>query len=387
MQSIPHIAVLIETSRSYTRKMLRGVRRYIAEHGPWSVFLEMRALDSGVPPWLHDWRGDGILCRTFNQEMADVIAGTGLPAIELRASKLNHRMPFVGVDNRALGKMVAEHLLDRGFRQFGCYEIDTESFFEERRDNYVQTVEKAGCECWVHSVEARSEHPHEWELQQVKLAAWLKRLPKPIGIMACTDQLGFWLLDACNRAGIAVPEEVAVVGVEDDSVLCEMSSPPMSSVQFSAVRTGYEAAALLDKIMKGDKGLMENVLIPPIGITTRGSSDIVAVDDPMVASALNWIRLNACNGIKVHDVTAHVGASRSTLERRMKRLLGRTPLDEITRVKLNLVREMLVVTDLPLEKIAIRSGFNHVQYMVTLFKERFGITPGQYRESVQVPIL
>jgi LacI family transcriptional regulator len=385
MTKIPHVALLIETSRTYTRKLLRGVKRYISEHGPWSVFLELRALDSKVPPWLHNWHGDGILSRSFGQEMVDVITATGVPAVELRASKLRHQMPFVGVDNHALGQLVAEHLLERGFRNFGCYEIDIEAFFEERRDNFVQSLAARGFACNCYRSAERSEQPSQWERQQAELIDWIKSLPKPVGIMACTDQLGFWLLDACNRAGIAVPEEVAVVGVEDDEALCEMAVPPMSSVQFSAVRTGYESASLLDRLMKGESAPANPTLIAPIGITTRGSSDVVAIEDPLVAKALRFIRERSRDGIRVDDVNAAVGMSRSTLERRMRRLLGRSPQEEITRVKLNHVRELLVETNLSLEKVAQRAGFAHVQYLVELFRSHFDMTPGQYRKKVRLP--
>jgi LacI family transcriptional regulator len=384
-KKIPHVALLVETSRSYTRHLLRGVKRYMSEHGPWSVFLEMRSLDSRVPPWLRNWQGDGILCRSSGQQMIDAIAATGLPAVELRASKLGHKMPFVGVDNRALGQMVAEHLLERGFRNFGCYEIDIESFFEERRNNFVQTLGAQGFQCHCYKSRERSEQPSEWERQQAELTDWVKQLPKPVGIMACTDQLGFWLLDACNRAGIAVPEEIAVVGVEDDESLCEMATPPMSSVHFSSVRTGFEAAALLGRLMAGEAPPSEQLLIPPISITTRGSSDVVAIEDRVVAKALQVIRERAREGIRVDDLSVAVGISRSTLERRMRRLLGRSPQEEIMRGKLNHVREMLAETNLSLERVAQRAGFAHVQYMVELFRSRFDITPGQYRKKVRLP--
>jgi len=385
MTRIPHVALLIETSRTYTRRLLRGVKRYISENGPWSVFMEMRALDSRIPPWLRNWRGDGIIARSYSQEMVDVITATGAPAVELRASKLRHHMPFVGVDNRALGQMVAEHLLERGFRNFGCFELEIESFFEERRDNFVRTLDERGYRCQLYRTKEQSEHPSQWERQQSELIDWINQIPKPVGIMACTDQLGFWLLDACNRAGIAVPEEVAVVGVEDDETLCEMATPPMSSVQFSAVRIGYEAAALLDRLMKCKPQPDEPTLIAPIGITTRGSSDIVAIDDPLVAKALQFIRKRARDGIKVDDVSSAVGMSRSTLERRMRRLLDRSPQEEITRVKLNHVKELLAETDLSLEKIAYRAGFAHVQYLVELFRKHFGMPPGRYRKHVRLP--
>ena len=204
--------------------------------------------------------------------------------------------------------------------------------------------------------------------------------------MACSDQLGFWLLDACNRAGIEVPEEVAVVGVEDDDALCEMANPPMSSVHYSGTKVGYEAADLLSRLMKGEPAPVEPLLLPPIGITTRRSSDVVATDDAQVALALRFIRDHAAHGISVADVCAAADCSRSTLERRMQRILDRTPQQEILRVRLERVRLLLMETDLSITKIALRTGFAHPQYLGTVFRERFGQTPGQYRKLHSIPL-
>lgn len=363
---------------------MRGIKQYISEHGPWSVFMEQRALESSPPPWLKKWKGDGILTRTGTQATADAIRRTGVPAVELRATKLRHSFPFVGVDNRALGRRVAEHLLERGFRNFACYDIDSEVFFEQRRDNFVATLAERGFECHVqHAVDSR-EKPLQWETQQQRLVKWLIELPKPVGIMACTDQLGFWLLDACMRAGVAVPEQAAVVGAENDESLCMMSSPPLSSVQFNAERIGYEAAALLEGMMRGQAPPTAPLLFEPIGIVTRQSSDIVAIEDPVVAQAIRFIRDRAGQCIRVEHVLDEIPISRSALERRMQAAVGRSPKAEILRAQLNRVKQLLCDTDLSLAAIAERCGFKHPQYMSHIFKKKLGQTPGEYRSNVKL---
>lgn len=374
-----HVALLIETSRSYARDMLRGVKRYVTENGNWSLFLEMRALDSPVPPWLARWKGDGILSRTGGPDMAKVLRRVKVPVVELRASKFNLGFPFVGVDNHALGAMVAEHFLERGFRHFACYELDFETFFAERCDNFVARLQAQGFECDIYRAADRGEHPREWEKQQAALTRWVESLPKPVGILACTDQLGFWLLDACQRAGLAVPEEVAVVGVEDDESLCETATPPLSSVRFSGMQIGYRAAGLLDRLMAGETIADRITLVPPQGITVRRSSDIVALEDRLVAKAVTYIREHAAQGLRVSEVARAVGASRSTLERRMKDVLGRLPKTEIQRVQFDRVKELLLATDLSLMSIARRAGFPHHQYLCEAFKRQFGMTPGEFR--------
>ncbi len=377
----PHVAVLIETSRSYGRGLLRGVRRYLAEFGPWSVFMELRALDSPPPLWLKGWRGDGILTRTGTGAMADAVRRVGVPVVELRSPRLNAGAPWVGVDNRAMGKIVADHLMQRGFRHFGVCEIGTEIYFDERRVNFIQTVTRAGFVCDAYHAKGQPEKPAQWEKHQDDLAAWVKGLPKPAGVMACTDQLGFFLLDACARAGVAVPEEVAVVGVENEESLCTMAVPTLSSVKFNAERIGYEAAALLDRLMAGEAAPSEPILIEPIGVVTRGSSDVVAIDDPEIAQAVRFIRETACDGIAVKDILKEMAISRSALERRMRAALGRSPNEEITRVRVERVKELLISTDQPLTTIARRTGFQTPQYLVQVFRRQVGVTPGVFRRE------
>lgn len=376
-----HVALLIETSRSYGRDILRGIHRWMHEHEPWSVYLELRALDSAVPRWLKTWKGDGIIARTASAEMAKTIAATRVPGVELRASKLSHGLPFVGVDNRQMGRLVADHFLASGLSRFAVFDLDTEAYFEERRDDFLAALAAAGHVCETYRVAGQGERPADWERQQAAIASWVAELPKPVGILACTDQLGFWLLDACRRAGVAVPEEVAVVAAENDETLCTMASPPLSSVAYDGERIGYEAAALLDRLMRGEPSPAAPMLIPPKGLVVRQSSDVVAVEDPQVAAALRYIREHACHGIGVIDVVKHAGLSRTLLERRMREAIGRTPGEEIQRVKFGEVRRLLDSTDLALAAIAARSGFEHPQYMAEAFKKHFGMTPGRYREG------
>jgi len=243
-KKIPHVALVIKTARSYGRGLLRGVRRYNAEHGPWSVYMELRALDSRPPSWLKHWRGDGILVRTGDKAITDAVNAAALPTVELRSSRLMKGLPFVGADNQTIGQLVMEHFLERGFRHFGVYGMDSEDYFKERCDNFMDEVMKAGYECFVYRQHGRREKPADWERQQQDVSNWAMSLPKPIGVMACTDQLGFWFLDACRRADISVPEEVAVVGCENDESLTTMSAPPLSSVHFQTEKTYYRKIRL-----------------------------------------------------------------------------------------------------------------------------------------------
>ena len=376
----PRVALLVETTRTYTRELLAGVRRYVAAHGPWSCFIELRALESGPPPWLKNWDGDGILTRTFTQEMADVIAATGLPAVELRATFLKSTLPFVGMDNGLIGQMVAEHFFDRGYRNFAACSLHTERFFEERVQNFVATVRARGGSCWL-LPEPISDRAADWEDGQARLMTWLSALPKPVGIFAANDQLGVRLLDACQRAGIPVPEEVAVVGAENEETLCAFASPPLTSVRFDGETVGYAAAELLARLMRGGARPKGETLFPPKGIVVRASSDEFVINDRLVAHAARMIRENASAGLSVDDLCRKLNASRSTLDRRMKAALNRTPKEEILRVRFREVERLLCETDLTIETIAEQTGFAHGHYLQAAFKIGYGQTPGEFRRQ------
>lgn len=377
---IPRVALLIETTRTFTREMLAGVRRYMAEHGPWSTFLELRAPDSSPPAWLRHWDGDGILTRTFTREMADLIAATGLPAVEVRSRTLAGKRPFVGVDNAHIGRTVAEHFHERGYRRFAVYSLPTESFFIERVRNFVSTVEACGCPC-SELPETVSDSASDWEQSQARLIAWLSGLPKPVGIFAATDQLGVRLLEACQRAGIAVPEEVAVVGAENEETLCTFATPPLTSVRFDGQAVGYTAAELLDRMMRGKAPRRQETLLPPRGIVVRASSDELVINDTLVAHAARLIRENVMTGMNVDELCRKLNASRSTLDRRMKAALNRTPKEEITRIRFREVERLLRETDLTIDVIARQTGFAHSHYLQAAFKQRHRQTPGAFRHG------
>jgi LacI family transcriptional regulator len=364
---IPRVALLIETSRTFSREMLAGV-------------LELRAPDSTPPAWLRHWDGDGILTRTFTQEMADLIAGTGLPAVEMRSKTLAGERPFVGVDNAHIGRAVAEHFFERGYRRFAAYSLQTESFFLERVRNFVSAVEGYGCSC-SELPEVASDSVSDWEQSQARLVAWLAELPKPVGIFAANDQLGVRLLEACQRASVAVPEEVAVVGAENEETLCTFATPPLSSVRFDGQAVGYTAAELLDRMMRGKAPRRRETLLPPKGIAVRGSSDELVINDALVAHAARLIRENVMTGINVDDLCRRLNASRSTLDRRMKAALNRTPKEEITRIRFREVERLLRETDLTIDVIARQTGFTHSHYLQAAFKQIYGQTPGTFRRA------
>ena len=370
----------METTRSYTRDLLSGVSRYMQTYRPWSTFLELRAFESSLPPWLGDWDGDCILSRTHSAEMAEAIAATGVPTVELRSTNYRQGIPFVGMDNALIGETVAGHFLNRGYRRFAAYTLDTERYFEERVQNFVTCVEASGAECRILPAQGEAS-PDDWEKHQEELIEWLESLVKPVAIFAANDQLAVRLLDACRRADISVPEDVAVVGCENEVTLCEFASPTLTSVRFDGETVGFRAAELLDQLMSGMTPETTKILIPPKGIEVRSSSDEFVIEDPIVLRAARLIREQAFAGLTVAEICQSVGVSRSTLERRMKAALQRSPKEELLRVRFREVNRLLRNTDFTIDTISEMTGFSYTHYLQTAYRDRYGKTPGAFRKE------
>jgi LacI family transcriptional regulator len=380
MAARPQVALLIETSNSYARGLLRGIYAYLREHRPWSVYLPEQGRGDAPPHWLKTWRGDGVIARIENPRIARMVKGLGVPAVDVSAGRLLPELPCVETDNEAIARLALEHFLERGFRSVGYCGDARFAWSRDRRNCLSELALAAGCSISVFSPPLRKRRPSiSWEQEEKELATWIRQLRMPCGVMACYDIRGRQVLDVCRRIGVAVPDNVAVIGVDNDDLLCSLSDPPLSSVVPDSHRTGYEAAGILDQLMAGESDQRGVMLIPPKGIVTRQSSDVLATADPDVSSAVRFIRDHACDGIKVEDVLRVVPVSRRILESRFKKMLGHTPHEEILRVQLHRVRELLEETDLPLATIANRAGFKYVEYLSVVFKRQFTMPPSQYR--------
>lgn len=374
------VAILIETSNAYARGLLQGVVHYIREHRPWSFHLMEQGRGDDPPPWLAGWDGDGIIARIETPRIARAVVRTGLPAVDLSAARLVPALPWVETNDEEIARLAADHLLERGFKRFAFCGDARFNWSVWREKHAVARLRAAGYDCACYRPTAPAG---DVAAEAGELVRWLRALPKPVGIMACYDIRGQQVLDACRSAGLAVPDEVAVIGVDNDTLLCELASPPLSSVIPNAHGAGYEAAALLDRLMAGKRVAATAHLIAPLGIAERQSTDVLAVDDREVARAVQFIREHACEGINVGDVLRTVPLSRRVLEQRFQRLLGHTPREEILHVRLNRVKQLLAETDLPLYLVAERTGFEHVEYLSVLFKRETGKTPSAFRAGAR----
>ena len=379
------VALIIETSSGYGRALLAGVTRYMRAHEEWSVFLEQRDLLREPPPWLAGWTGDGILSRITTPDLAAAVRASGVPLVDLTDRQHSLGFPKVRSDDGEIGRLAAKHLAQRGFRRFGFCGFEGEAWSDRRERAFAAAAKAAGGECPTFRSPWYGPAAADWEEGRRRLAAWIAGLPKPVGIMGCNDVRGMQILDVCAEIGAKVPEQVAVIGVDDDRPLCLVCAPPLSSVVPDAETVGRLAAETLAALMNGlDPGPPERV-VPPSGVVTRQSSDVVAIEEPEVAAALHFIRRNACRGITVSDVLREVIVSRSTLERKLRHYLGRSPQQEIRSVQVNKAKELLTTTPLPAERIAELCGFKHPEYLHVVFKRLTGRTPGEYRASESAP--
>jgi LacI family transcriptional regulator len=362
--------------------MLKGIAQYERSHHSWGAFLDDEARSEVDPHWLRSKKWHGVISRHTTPAMIQLCAELGLPLVDLNDTPQSGAVPKIRPDNTAVGHFGAEHLLERGFRHFGFCGFRDQSWSIERRDGFVEALELAGNTCEVFEVDYPGDLTPFWDADQITaLGAWLKRLPTPAAIMACNDLRALQVVSAARASGLVVPEEISVLGANNDTIRCELSDPPLSSVATNAFQSGYQAAEQLAALIAGRKPEVLERLIEPLGVVIRQSTDILAMGDKNVAAAVSYIRENAVRGISVDDVLGQTFASRSQLEKKFRRYLGRSPQAEIRRVQVARIRQLLFETDFPLKKIAELTGFEHVEYMCVVFKRLTGDSPGLYRRK------
>ena len=339
-----HVGIFVDSAGSYGRGLLEGIADYLLELAePWSVFVERHATGTFDLNWIRRWRGNGILAFIEDPRAPALFSRLRIPIVETYGHLTALRVPQVRNDDEAIGRMSAEHLLARRFRHFAYIGYPENPLSERRRQGFVQTVIQAGCSCQCRDHPRSFPSLHSWKKAQGKLAAWLRRQPRPLGVMACSDRQAQRVLDACRRASALVPDEVSVIGVDNDMALCLLSQPSLSSVAENPRRSGFEAARLLDRIMRGEVSPAGDspILIPPLGVITRRSTETTVTEDALVAEALRFIREHASENIDANTVLRHFSLSRSSFYLRFRKALGHPPHEEILRLRLDRLKGLL----------------------------------------------
>lgn len=368
------VTVLVPAHNGWGRGIIAGVVAHAAGAG-WLVHVEPEGERRPLPA---DWAGDGIIARVSTRAVQRRLARLGVPVVNVSAIELaGVALPRVANDLEAAGALAAEHLLDRGFRHFAYLGGPRRSDVCRQRRGFIMALARRGLTCQVRDV---PEHPVP-EPKPGSLSAWLVSLPRPLAVCTRTHLQGRAVLDACRQAGLRVPEEVAVLAGDDDPLLCQHATPPLSAIDISTRRIGLVAAAVLERLMRGGMRRVRATLLPPLGVVTRQSTDVLAVPDVELARALVQIRHRACDAIHVGDIMRDVALSRRQLERGFRDLLGRTPAEEIRRVRIARARQLLATTELPVSHVARACGFTSAAYLATAFRRACGMTPLEFRRG------
>ena len=381
------VALAIESSRCFGRNLLAGIAAYAYAHGPWSLLHQERSINDPLPPSLKRWRPQGVIARIVDGYCGRAIRRVGVPVVDLLNVVDYPEVPRVLWNSTVIASMAADHLLDRGFRHFGFVGYHGLKFSDERRKAMCKYVAGRGFSTHVfeeHGVRhaiGQCEVDSAGPRQMARLGVWLSGLPKPIGLMACNDVRANQVLAACREREIPVPDRVAVVGVDNDALLCQLCDPPLTSIDPASQRIGYEAAALLHRMIEGERPATHDLLIDPAGVVARQSTDLLAIADPAVIKVVRYLREHACEGVTPADLVSQFQVSRSTIERWFTKELGRSPSEEIARVKLERVKDLLATTNLTLERISRLAGYSHGESMYRVFRQAVGQTPGEYRIS------
>lgn len=378
------VALLIETSRAYGRGLLEGIARYNKRPTSWSVYFEPAGLGGHPPAWLKDWDGDGILARISDRNTANLLLSRNLPVIDLRGILPDLSVPFVGVDNRSIARLAYQHFTEKGFERFAIVGAPPEyhPHLDQRLLYFSNLVERGGPICHAFTDTRFGKPKATWEAQQRRLGRWLSGLPQNTAILCVDDQIARETIDAATRVNLSVPEDLAVLGIDNDEYLCTLSPTPVSSIATDAARVGYSAAELLDTLMAKPKSKApRETLIPSTQIVTRASTDILATESPLLRKALEFIKTHACDPISVDHVVQISPMCRTLLEREFKQKLGRTVSKEILRVKLAKAQYLLLHTERTLDDIAYETGFQSAVYLSQVFQREIGMPPGKWRKS------
>lgn len=373
------VAALVGTSYGYGRAILTGIAAYVEAHEPWEFVFDVAGQVSAESIRRH-LDADGIITQIRNEQDCELLEGAGVPCVIVATPPGVHQLPTVVSDGEAIGRMAGEHLADQGFRRLAFYGSLGQVWGSRRVKGLQAVAAERGFRCAVLDADLRV-HAEGWKEDLEPLVAWVKSLERPVGILAQTDVGARQVLLACTEAGIRVPDEVAIVGVDNDELVCRLSWPPLTSVDHGAHRIGWEAARLLAGLMEGEKPPGAPVVVKPTGVVVRQSSDVLAVEDATVAAALRFIRTHVSRGVSVQDVLEEVATARRTLEVRFRKLLGRSIHEEIVRTQVSTAKRLLSGTELPMPAVAAACGLKHQSHLSALFAKHAGMTPTGYRRA------
>lgn len=385
------VALLVQSTLEYGRGILRGIGSYIHEHRHWAVYHHVDSLPRSLPPNLKSWRPDGIIGQFETRKLLSQVKRLGVPVIDLYSLHASRGVSCLDVDHTAVIRLAIEHYESLGYQQFAYCGFKGVHYCERRCKAFSTQLKEKGVKLETFQSTPPAQFRGTFDIESrgmfdvEQIGRWLEGLPKPLAVLAGTDIRARHVLEACQLYGFDVPGEISVTGVGNDEVLCNLADPALTSIALRTETIGKDAALLLDQMMDGQPALDSPKFYGPLCIVPRESTNSLAIADPIINDAVQFIRTQIVRGISVEviDAAQHVGLSRSTLQRRFVQSLDCSPRDEIIRLQIERVRELLRETTSSLEVISERVGFNYPGCMIRLFKRKTGETPTEYRRRTE----
>lgn len=382
---MPKIILLADFSEEYFKKILLGIARFSKENGPW-IFCRMplyyreKEKIEGIIRWAREWGANGMIAQLENKDDSDLLTKAGFPIIVTDLRERFRNVPNITGDYVKTGCMGADYFLEKGYTNFAYYGYPSFVWARERGEGFAARLREKGYSTFFFENKADPDH-EMWYYKPSALSKWLKSLPKPIAIMACDDNCGQQVTESCKLCGINIPEEVAVLGVDNDELVCNLSDPPLSSIHLDAEQGGYDAAKMLQSVMNGHKEKPENIVVQPVKVVTRESTDIYATSDREIAKALKFIHQNIDKSISVNDVLALVPMSRRVFEIRFKKVVGQPVYRYFLNLKMKELCAQLRESEKTIMEIALSLGFGDMKNVSRQFKQVVGCSPSEYRKN------
>ncbi len=363
---------------------MRGIASYANERGNWHVFSAPEGEEYAVLA-TGGYRWDGLIIRPAGAGFTRRVLQLGVPVVSLGSLRIHASIPRVKVDDAQNTALILRHLMSGGLKRFAYCSFYPTLRVEDRGAAFVAHVRSAGHECFCFNRFCRVTEKDPWQYRLRKLMAWLKQLPKPIGIATYSPDVACQVVDACNRIGVAIPDDVAVIAADDDPMKCELSRPTVSAVEIPASRIGYEACSLLDRMIGGKAVSRLCVQVPAAGvIAIRQSSAIVSPADREVRAAAETIRRSATQGMSVAQLAEQMQVSPRWLQRHFKRAMGCTPRERMQATRLEQAKRLLLETDWPAVRIAQKSGFCSASHLNRCIRDATGLTPVAFRHKFRL---
>lgn len=385
MKAVPKIIIQIEPSRSSGRGLLRGISSYANIHGPWMFYRQphsylQTAATVHLPAFFKDIEADGMIGFVANQDIADRILSRKIPAVLIPTVQPLSRAAYTVMDDSpAIGVMGARYLLNKGLKKFAYCGFGTLLGSDEIGKAFTDSLKQAGFHTYSYQP-PKTKKQRLWKYELLLICQWLQSLPKPIGMMTCNDDRSQNIIEACELVGIKVPDEVAILGVDNDDIICNLAVKPLSSVALNFERVGYRAAELLHRLVRGETVEPQILRVEPTHVVTRQSTDIEAISEPDVAEAVRFIRRRAKQPVQVNEVADAVAMSRRALYDKFMKTLGHSVNEEIQNARLEQIIHLLINTDMPISQIASALGFPSGDHIARYFKRKKQMTLQAFRK-------